>query len=259
MSIFKNPAKATADFRARFAGSQVLEPLCKVGDPTVLAKLKAAEKEVSRRLRVFLETTQVLCENDANTDVLPGLIADKTPYALEPGYDYSGMWVGDDGWNYLLTRQKLIQEVQSYRFSYLGTEDIHFNVPLTWLRLDRKYGHIRLLPSGINTAFIPLSSYLLSVFGGGRTIPNMIRIRYTAGIKDIEEDYPDLLDFIYRYAAFSMIRDLFPGSSSSISVDGLSQTQAFTLADYADKTKGAIEAEIGRWIDIFQGVRVVVA
>jgi hypothetical protein len=54
----------------------------------------------------------------------------------------------------------------------------------------------------------------------------MLRIRYTSGLKDARADYPDLIDLIYQVAAVGILEDVQVPSSTSISADGLSQSNS---------------------------------
>ncbi len=256
MTIFAAKPAAIADFRARFAGSQLLQAAC-ANEALIYAKLLAAESTVEHTLRVFLEPVQVFCGDDDNEAAIDALQAGQR-YVEEPGYDYDPGAFGSNTWGYLLTNHHPIIQMQSYRFVYTKQGPQVFAVPASWWRIDKKYGHVRLLPSGEQAA-LPLNAYLLSVMGAGATVPNFVRLNYTAGLRDIRKDFPGLLDFVYRIAALGMLLDSFPGSNASISMDGLSESAGFDISMYADLTKGVIQQEYKTWGDIIHGVRLIVA
>ena len=259
MSIFKDAdkAKLAEGFKKRFQNAGLLAFICTYDTDVLLAKLRAAESEISDRLRLFLEPTQVFCSDDDNAAAIAALPAE-TPHVEDPGYDYNpDLFQGNTG-GYLVARQRPIIAVQSYRFVYSNPQLSYFNVPASWIRLDKKYGHVRLLPNS-DVSMLPLNAYLLTIFGGGRTIPNFIRLQYTAGIQNIQTEYPALYEFIFRVCALNLIEDTFPGGSQSISVDGLSESQAFDLSIWRDSSKGIVTNEYRVWQDKFSGVRMIVA
>ncbi len=258
MTIFRDRQAAVSELRALVPRVGVLESRVDcLAAAEATSVLMAAEAEVSRRLRIPLEPTLILNEDDATEQTLAALPAD-TVYRLEPGYDYRPDMQQPDGWGYLLTRQKPIIEVQSYRIVYATSSGTEYEIPREWLRVDRKYGHIRLVPSG-SMAVLPLNNFLLALYGGGRTIPNAVRLRYVAGIRDLRTQHPDLYDFILRVALLLLIRSAFPGGSGSISADGLSGSESFDIKAFVDGANGSIEGEYKRWQDFFHGVRMVVA
>ncbi|WP_293371598.1 hypothetical protein [Nevskia sp.] len=258
MTIFTDRQAAITDLKARIPRVDVLES--QVGcmsDSEVFLKLRAAEAEVSRRLRLPLEPTLVLNEDDT-TEAEIAALPPGTAFRLEPGYDYAPNFFQQNSWGYLVTRQRPIIELQSYRFVYADSRGSSYEVPREWFRIDKKYGHVRLLPTG-STSLLPLNAYLLSVFSGGSSIPNAIRLRYTAGVRDLQNTHPDLYDFILRVSLLLLIRSSFPGGSGSISADGLSGSESFDIKAYTDAANGSIEGEYKRWTDFFHGVRMVIA
>lgn len=259
MTIYTDKSKAVAEFKKRFSNTPLLSFLCKYDEDTLYAKLLGNEQTVRDRLRILLEPTQVLTQDDStDAALIPGLETAKTPYLLDPGYDYTADFFQANSWGYLVTRRKPIIAIQQFSFVYVDPKISLMDVPKSWLRIDRQYGHVRLLPTG-EAALLPLNSYLLSVFGGGRTIPNMIHVRYTAGINDIRKDYPGLYEFMFRVAALELIQDTFPSGSSSVAADGLSESESFDITQWLDANKGIITNEFRRWQDIFQGPRIVFA
>jgi hypothetical protein len=169
----------------------------------------------------------------------------------ESGYDYDPDFFSGDKWGYLVTKQKPIISVESIKFSYPSPANTVFAIPNEWVRLDRKYGHIRLVPAAASFQ-APLSAFIMQAIGGGRTIPFMIQIRYTAGLKNPTADYPDLIDLIYKMATFRMLFGAFIPGSSSISADGLSQSQTIAYADW----KKEIDAKLKSLRSAIHGIRM---
>jgi|GEM_PF-877479 len=196
-------------------------------------KLLAAEAKAQRELRCYFAPTVIIPE-DAPQDEIDALVTAGTRYAQEPAYDYEPGWLMPDSYGYLAARQRPIISVQSIRLVYPVPTRSVFEIPIDWVRLDRKYGQIRLVPS--SSAFLaPLSVFLLPAVGaGGRAVPNMIQLRYTAGLSNAARDFPDLIDVVMKMAAVSIIEDAMMPGSGSISADGLSQSLSVDVSKYQD-------------------------
>lgn len=217
----------------------------------VWAKLLAAEADAERQLRVFFGPVEMLPEGttQAEIDALPA----GTRWLAEPAYDWGPSDFQGDRWGYLVTRQRPIIAVAWMRFAYPIPVNTIFEVPGDWIHVDHKYGHIRLVPTG--TPFgAPLSAYVMSVVGGGRNIPHMLRVRYTAGLKDALADYPDLVDLLKKMAVLRILGDRFLPQSGSISADGLSQSLSIDYQKYQD----AVEHQIDTLRQAIHGVRMMV-
>lgn len=260
MTIYTDKSKAVEEFKKRFSNTALLPFLCNLDSDTLFAKLLAAEEIVRDRLRILLEPTKVLTAEDTSQADIDALNATNPPtaYVLDPGYDYTADFFQNNAWGMLVTRRKPVISVESYKFVYLDQRTPVFTVPAGWIRMDRKYGHIRLLPTA-DAALLPLNAFLLTAMSAGRVIPSMIHLSYTAGIKDIRKEYPGLYEFIFRVAALELIMDTFPSGSDSVSADGLSQSMSFDITQWLDASKGIITNEYKRWSDLFNGVRVMVA
>jgi hypothetical protein len=225
-------------------------PVDAVSDALIGDLLKSAEAELSRVLRVFFEPTVVLPE-DAKPEEIKALEA---PYFLEAPYDYEPHgWQGDT-WGYILLRQTPVIRIDSIVFSYPNPTDDVVKIPSAWIRADLKYGHVRFVPTGISMALGPMSTFMLSAISSGRVIPNMIHVRYVAGLENAAEKYPDLMRLLYRMAQMNLMKSLFLPSSGSISGDGLSETASFDMAKWQGGT-GGIDDDIRRLQDSIHGPR----
>jgi len=199
-------------------------------DPLILQKLKAAEAELKRELRVLLEPTTIFPYTPTEEEI--GAL-DGEPYLEEPGYDYDPEFFRAERWGYIVARQHPIISVEFVRFAYPAPTTQFFALPSDWLRIDKKYGHIRMVPASSSFA-APLGAFLLQALGGGSTIPSMIQVKYKAGLANAREDFPDLIDLLYKKASLSLIEDQFVPGGGSISADGLSQSFSVKLQDYRD-------------------------
>ena len=248
LSSLFNRAEMLARFRTyRLPGiARYLDGVA--SDDDIWDKLRAAEADAAHQLRVLLAPTTVFAGDptQAEIDALAG-----APYIVEPAYDFEpSMWQGDR-WGFIATRQKPVIAMASVEFSWPGT-GYSFSMPPDWIRCDRKYGHLQLVPSGA-VQILPLSMYMMQTMGGGRTMPQMIKMRYTAGLENAARDYPDLLDLILRMAGIRMLQDATLAASGSISADGLSQS---TSPPDLDKMNDSIDATLGKIRDRIHGIRV---
>lgn len=236
MSLFSLGADIT-EFRSRLGPVIAnLAPGQTWTDAQLLAFLKSSEAQISQRLGVKLEPTQVFTDDptDAQITALADLDPPIAAWIVEPGYDFDPAIFEGERWGRIDTRQLPIISVNSVAWAYPTPANLVYTVPPTWLRVDRKYGAIQMVPSGqFGTA--PLSVWVLSVLGGGLNVPFMIRIDYVCGLKDARTDYPNLIDAIYKNATIMLINGLFLPSGGSISADGLSMSQSIKVQDWQDQ------------------------
>lgn len=213
------------------AAAALLNKKVVVSDDYLWNKVLAAEAEIGRELRVPLVPTQFFPLPPTPEEIAalpPGM-----PWGVDPGYDYDPGFFRSERWGFIVTRQKPIQDVTRVRFVYPDQVQGMFELPLDWLRMDAKYGHIRFVPS-TSTFAAPLSAFLMQALGGGRTIPFMIHLTYVAGLKNAARDYPDLLDIIKKKAVLRIVQDRYLPQSGSISADGLSQSISVEMEKYQD-------------------------
>lgn len=252
-SIFPNQAQAVASLRADrlMRMAKTYFPDVTFSDAYLWEKLRAAEKDLERALRVFF-TPREMIPPGTPQDERDRLLAEGKVLEEEPGYDYDPAMFQGNTWGHISLRQRPAQAVHRIWFAYpQATSDI-WVVPPAWVRLDKKYGRISLLP-GDGLMTVPLNAYILRALGGGRTVPLMMQIRYTAGLVDAAENYPDLLDLIKKSAVLAVIEDEFLPQGGSISADGLSQSLSWD----AEKQREALAPKINRLRDAIHGIRVV--
>ena len=220
-------------------------------DDYIWNSLLAAEADAQRQLRVFFEPTYVLPSPISATDL--GAVPSGMPWVEDPGHDYEPDLFQGEGWGFLVARHKPIISVDYIQFAYPQPMNTVWNLPLEWLRLDKKYGHIRVVPAGTSYS-APFSAWMMQVLGGGRNIPQMIRIRYKAGLQNAAVQYPDLVDVVKKMALLRIVNNLMPGTSESVSADGLSQSKSVDLKVYQE----AIKEKMETLMEQIHGVRTMV-
>jgi hypothetical protein len=231
-ALFPNRFTAVARLRndqLMLAARNVL-PQVTLSEDYIWEKLQAAESEIAHTLRVPLAPTQFFANppTQAEIDALAG-----KPYGVDPAYDYGPEFFEGEKWGFIVTRQKPINSVSRIRFVYPAPTQGVFDVPLDWLRMDRKYGHIRFVPA--SSAFLaPMGAFLMQALGGGRTIPFAIEVTYVAGLENVGRDFPELVDVVKKLAVLKIVEDSLPPQSGSISADGLSQSMSVDMDKYRD-------------------------
>ncbi|MDP3327194.1 hypothetical protein [Parvibaculum sp.] len=236
MSLFTNADVAA--FRADRLASIISTyfPSVTWSDAYLLQQIQAAEKDVSRKLKVKLEPTAVFPYPPSDEEIAA---LDGKPYLDEPGYDYDPEFFRAERWGYIVTRHKPIISVEEVRLAYPSPSQTVYRIPDDWLRLDRKYGQIRMVPA--SSAFVaPLGAFIMQALGGGHTIPSMIQVKYTVGLENAVTEWPDLIDVIMKSAVLRLIKGGFFPGSESISADGLTQSRTVKIEDFEKPIEEAL-------------------
>lgn len=195
-------------------------------------KLAAAEKQIARALRIPLEPTEVLPDGGTQQEQ-DAFNASKTAWREEPSYEMTREFFRGDSWGFIAINYRPLIQVHDIRFVYPEPFSTIWTVPSDWVKVDRRYAHVRLVPG--SQAFVPpLFSWAMQTVTGGRVIPHMIHVRYKCGLADASE-YPDLLDVIYQTAVLGIIDDQFLPQSGSDSVDGISQSISWDPSKHQDR------------------------
>lgn len=197
-------------------------------DDFLLGQIQAAEQDVALELKVFLEPTVVFPYVPTADEITA--LNDK-PWKDEPGYDYDPEFFRSERWGYILSRQHPIISIEYIRFIYPAPTSQIYAIPNDWLRVDRKYGHIRMVPAS-STFVAPLGAFLMQALSGGSSIPSMIQMKYTAGLEDAKTKWPLVIDVIMKMAVLKIMQGGFLPGSGSISADGLSQSMSVKMDDY---------------------------
>lgn len=205
-------------------------------DGYLLNKIAAATADLEHRLRVYLTPREIL-PNNADQSEIDALTNAGNNVVLETPLDYEGNLFVGTTFGRIETRSRPIIAVHSIQFNYPTPNSTLYTIPGQWVRIDRKYGIINLVPIN-NPVALPLNAFILSALGGGNDVPEMLSIRYRAGIENVARDWPDLLDIIMKSAALGIVEDNFVPSSKSesVSADGLSQSTniGLTMQNYAE-------------------------
>lgn len=227
-------------------------PVDGLSDDAIWEALVQAEYDAAHELRVLFEP-HVIIPEDAPDDEVAALVAAGTKFKQESAYDYDPQDWSADCWGYTILRQRPVQSVESVKFTYPQPNNTVLDVPHDWLRLDKKYGHLRFVPTGTLMGMGPLASYLMQAMSSGRLIPNMIHIRYTAGLANPARDFPELVGLVKRMAVLRILKASFLPQSTSISADGLSQSASVDTGKWQDE----IDRDLGVLRDAIHGIRMM--
>lgn len=202
----------------------------KVSDDYLWDKVRAAESDLSHILRVPLVPTRFFpIQPTADEIAALGTMA----WDIDDGYDYEPTMFERDKWGYIVTRQRPVISVQYMRFAYPTQNEGFFNVPLDWLRVDSRPGHLRIVPTN-SAVLMGTAGFAMTTLINRRNIPAMVQVSYTAGLANAAADYPELLDVIKKKAVLKVVADAYLPQSGSISADGLSQSMSVDTSKYSD-------------------------
>jgi hypothetical protein len=239
MTLFTNPADVNALLaKLVFKTHPAFAGVSPSADE-VWKALLAAEKDLQRRLRVYLEPTVIL-PSTADPAEVDALMAAGTVYALEAPCEYEPETFSNNFFGFIETKQRPIISVASMKFKYPGPGTTVFEVPFDWLRPDKKYGQIHLIPTGL-ASYGPMNAFVLQAITNRRTVPMMIEVRYTAGLTDAHDLWPDIIDLVQKMAILRLIESAFPAQSGSISADGLSQSASVDTSKYSEMIEKKVE------------------
>jgi hypothetical protein len=216
-------------------------------DDYLFSKLKTAAALLERKLRVFLEPVEML-PTGASQAEMDAFDLGGTRWSEDPGYDMTPEHFDNNHWGFIALRQKPLIAVHSMQFVYPVMQSV-FEVPVDWFRIDRKHGHVNLVPTNAH-AVAPLSAIMMN-FMNGRSVPLMVQVRYRAGLSNLKTDYPDVWDVLQKMAVLSMIEDSFPAQSMSQSIDGMSQTNSVDV----EKLGASIDAKVDAIRQSLHGIR----
>lgn len=243
-------AALKADRLSMMAGTLLGESFAPT-DAYLAGKLAAAEADAERRLRVSFSPVHVFAGEPTEAEIAA---LNGARWVEESGYDFEpNLWNMED-WGYLVLRRKPVVRVVSMQMVYPTPQHATFTIPLDWIRLDKTAGHIRILPGSPNLTGGVVGMTMLSAMAAGRNIPDMIRIRYVAGLSNVAEQWPDLLDLVKKMAVLRVVQDAYLPSSGSISADGLSESMSVDMQAYHDGVDSAIDIIM----DAMHGPRMIV-
>ena len=253
-SIFPDLAAAVASLRRDrlISVAQTYMPDVQIRDEYLLERILSAERQLERALRLFLIPHEIRPEGTPQEE-LDALAAAGEKVVIEPGYDYDPEMFRGDSWGLIELRQRPIVKIHRLVFAYPSLNDRVWDVPLSWVRPDRKYGRINLVPVQ-GTVTLPLNAWMLSVVGGGRRVPLMLQVSYRAGLDPSAPEILDVQDLVKKMAVRDILEGQFLPASSSASADGLSESISYDPEKYNE----AIEDRVAQLRDGFHGIRVAV-
>jgi hypothetical protein len=228
-----------------------------VSDDYIWEKVRAAEAEISQTLRVPLVPTRFF-PHPPTDDELADL--DGMAWEIEVGTDYDPSMFERDKWGFIVTRQKPIISIDRMRFQYPTQGMGYYDIPKEWLTFDAKYGHIRIVPTS-SAVLTSMSGFVMTNIAAGRVIPSMIQFVYTAGLTDVSNKYPQLLDAIKKLAVTKVLADAFLPQMGSISADGLTESMSTDMSKYQDTIDHILngaEGSNGGLMSKIHGIRLMV-
>lgn len=252
MSLFSSGDVAAFRTDRLLMAAQNYFPDVTLTDAFLLQQIQAAEAEVARRLKVFLEPTTIFPYTPSGAEITA---LGAVHWDEEPGYDYDAEFFRAERWGFIATRQRPIVSVEFLRFAYPNPQTSFFTIPADWLRIDKKHGQINLVPASASFN-APLNAFMLQAMGGGGMIPFALQLKYVAGLQNVKTDpkWADLLDVILKQAVLNVIDGSFTPQSGSISVDGMSQSLSMDAEKYRDlvelKLMGPKGSNGGLWTSI---------
>jgi hypothetical protein len=209
---------------------------------TIERKIRAAEDRFEKELQLFFGHRRVVSNPQGR-----GIPATDYDVAI-PALDYDRDWWTDERWGFFAFPYRPVVSVQGAFFAYPGTNFVAaFQLPEPWLQIDYKFGDARIVPATGQAITAVFNGYILSILSGGRGLPRSFFLDFTAGLSHDEllTDHADLLEALrieVVLSLFGILTNVRTGglASQSLSLDGLSRSQAFGGGKYGPYS-GAIE------------------
>lgn len=132
-------------------------------------------------------------------------------------------------WGYMQLWKRPIREITGMRLMYGNRPS--FEIPLDWLKIDKKGGKVQMFPSqgNVSTLIISGTGAIYGLHNFWSYAPQMWEVDYSAGMESNEMP-ANIKELIYKKACISILTvwgDLLGGAgivSQSLSIDGLSQS-----------------------------------
>lgn len=182
------------------------------------------------------------------------------PTELVERYDYYR--VDYQNWSFINLRESPVISVEEYAVTWPSDTNI-IVFPVEWVQLRKDSGQVNVVPTSGTLSQVLLTaggSFLPLVASGQDFVPDVIRIKYTAGFEAGEVPMA-IRDVIGKMASFGPLNtagDLIVGAgiaSKSVSIDGLSQsintTSSATNAGYGARL-GQYSRELKEVIPVLQ-------
>jgi hypothetical protein len=234
--------------------------LAKLPPEVVAASIRASEDWLERTLGTFFGIQRV-----ASAPAERGL--DPTAYDIAcPALNYVPQLWTEEQWGQIKTDYRPLWDVTAFFFAFPGNFNQIYNAR-KWVVLDRKFGHINIVPTDGAAVLATFNAWVLSVLAGGRSLPRSLYIDYTAGLDPdtLRQQNADLLEALRLHAFMGLagiLANIRTGglASCSVSLDGLSQSESFAQGQYGPYSaaytiaKERCDQIVRTWKDINIGV-----
>jgi len=220
----------------------------------ILQYIRYAEDEIERYAGVLLCQTWVAAPPEITNQYamaagLAGsgqMLGVNYDYA-EAAYDFDYSRYKDEGWGYMLLRNRPVQSQFYTQTDYTAVKNMvyiypllsqFFAIPISWFVEDHRSGFLRVVPSE-NVQMLPLFTMQLALMGFAETLAGAIHLQYTAGFT--QQDYDGEYSFIKRLVltkaailALAAIQGTINlgATETSTGVDGLSQRTQYQPGAY---------------------------
>lgn len=241
-ALFPDQTAAIGDLLAQMAlGAGQYINMAALTQNMVWDKLVAAEVEAERLLKTFFDTVQVIPDTALPAEI-EALETAETRYITIAGFDYDPAMFYGERWGIMRLPYKPVQQINSVTISFPAPFLMNYTVPIEWIRIDRKYGDLQLVPT-TSAAVSPVGAFALVAIGGAVTYPQAIGVRYACGLSNssgkvatsFAQEWDDLIDVVKRMAIGKIMKMAYLPSSASISADGLSQSNSFDPKKWQDQ------------------------
>jgi hypothetical protein len=240
-ALFPDQSAAVLDLRAQLAlGPANYINMGALTDSMIWDKLVAAEVECERLLKTFFDYVKVIPDMAPQSEI-EALEAANQRYITISGFDYDPAMFTGERWGLCRLPYRPVQWVESVIISFPAPFLQNYTVPGNWIRIDRKYGDLNLVPT-TSAATTPVGAFALVAMAGSITYPQAIQVRYFAGLKNANgtyathfaQEWDDLVDVVKRIAIAKIFKMMMLPQSASISADGLSQSNSFNYKAWQD-------------------------
>jgi len=197
-------------------------------------QIRAAEDHYEHELQLFFGVKRVKSDPQGRE------LATDTYDVAVPATDYDRDFFTEGRWGWHYFDYRPIVEVESFFFSYPGTDRAQsYEVPTKWLRIDYKLGRCQLFPTTGPAVIATFNAWVMSVLAGGRGLPQSLFVDYKAGLSQEEllRNHQDLLEALRINATLGCFPTLTNVRTSglgsrSLSMDGLSRSEGFGAGKY---------------------------
>lgn len=242
-ALFPDKASAIAiarrDILAMAATSTL--PAMNLNDDYIWDKLVAAEADLQRRLRVKFRPYAYFTYEPTADEIaaLNGM-----PWLEDTPYDFDPEWMTGERWGFMKLNNVPIISVSLIKFRYPSQNSYVMEFSPDWIKLDKQTGQVRIVPNTTSAPFI-FGNLMFNMMASGRVLPHTVDIKYVAGLQNVQDDWPDIVDLAKKLAVLKLLGDSFPAQSGSISADGLSESNSMDLSKHYETIDHIINGSNG--------------